>query len=70
MYETGYAGKAGILPEMEERKEGGISGALSVTPQLVIQQGSRGDLSRLPHGIFLAFIPSGLNVYPVKCLPY
>jgi hypothetical protein len=34
MYETGYAGKAGILPEMEERKEGGISGALSVTAKL------------------------------------
>jgi hypothetical protein len=34
MYQTGYAGKAGILPEMEERKEGSISGALSVTPKL------------------------------------
>jgi len=34
MYETGYAGKAGILPEMDERKEGSISGALSVTPKL------------------------------------
>jgi hypothetical protein len=33
MYQTGYAGKAGILAEMEERKEGSITGALSVTPQ-------------------------------------
>ncbi len=33
MYQTGNAGKAGILPEMEERKKGSILGAFSVTPK-------------------------------------
>jgi hypothetical protein len=40
MYQTSYAGKAGILPEMEKREDGGISGALSVTPKLRTRKSS------------------------------
>jgi hypothetical protein len=75
MYQTGYAGKAGIVPKMEERKEGNISGALSVTPKLRTRKSSYNKSQEAiypacPMEFFLVFIPSGFNVYPVKCVAY